>query len=273
MIFNSWVNINKAQEIKIIFYAGTSQIGDTVQFGYRSNAQIGLDTILGEKNINSLPWSNSEIRILQRNKSNFSCSYQINIGKDTIPIYYSQVFDSKKNFRSTNDTSYTNRLFEVVTTASTSSTWRIIPDRPMNQILDSMIVFADSCLDIHHSRINFKDNSFREYVYNTAGLKFLLFIFKKGVLTQNYDIAHILKEKERVYPNPFLNQIAISNFGSNRIKTIRIYDILGREVFSKKDDFGEQIELNLSHLNHGTFLMVAFDKEIRQLFSRTIVKQ
>ena len=88
-----------AQEMKIIAYYGTSQKSDTVYFGYKPMATIGLDSLLGEKNIYNTSWNQFEMRVLQRTRDNFSCAYKISFPKDTIPVYFSQSFDSKRNYR------------------------------------------------------------------------------------------------------------------------------------------------------------------------------
>ena len=95
-------------------------------------------------------------------------------------------------------------------------------------------------------------------------------IFKKSFILRDEDKT---LSKTRFYPNPFKNQIVIDNLEVNRAKLVRVFDVLGREVFSKKDDFGEQMTLDLSFLNQGTYFLSIFDKDTRSLFSKTIVKQ
>ena len=53
---------------------------DTVTFGYKSNASLGIDTALGEKNILGQPLSDVDVRVVQRDSLNFSCTYTFTRG-------------------------------------------------------------------------------------------------------------------------------------------------------------------------------------------------
>ena len=91
---------------------------DSVIFGFADNATLGVDALLGEVNIFNRPTPAYDMRVVQRDSTNFSCSttfvYDIqgNI-VDTAKHYFPTNFDSKINFRSNRDTSFLNRLFEI----------------------------------------------------------------------------------------------------------------------------------------------------------------
>ena len=53
---------------------------DTVTFGYKSNASLGVDTALWEKNIFGQPLSEVDVRVVQRDSLNFSCPILLHKG-------------------------------------------------------------------------------------------------------------------------------------------------------------------------------------------------
>jgi hypothetical protein len=83
----------------------------------------------------------------------------------------------------------------------------------------------------------------------------------------------LIKNQEKnnfiIYPNPFNTMIAIDNnikyMNDNYVK---VYDILGNEVFSQNSI----ANLNLSLLNEGIYMLVITDKDGKQLLSQKIIK-
>jgi hypothetical protein len=103
-----------AQGLTII---GTAENGkmDTVTFGYKTSATLGIDASLGETNIFGQPSKEVDMRVVQRDSLNFSCTDTFSSGfrEDTFKHFFPLKFDSKSNFRSRSDTSFINRIFEV----------------------------------------------------------------------------------------------------------------------------------------------------------------
>jgi hypothetical protein len=63
-------------------------------------------------------------------------------------------------------------------------------------------------------------------------------------------------ENFRMYPNPVTNGVIRINTLDNAQKTIQIFDILGKKVFSK---LIINEELNISKLNSGVYILKVFE--------------
>ena len=64
-----------AQGFKIVGVSNNSVRVDSVTFGFDNNATIGIDTQLGEVNIFNQPAKPFDMRVVQRDSTNFSCTY------------------------------------------------------------------------------------------------------------------------------------------------------------------------------------------------------
>src|SRR3972149_6620806 len=69
---------------------------DTVIFGLRGDATLGIDSALGEKNIHGVPYDSLEIRAIQRDSGEYHCMRTLHGGQ---PIYAPENTDSKIDFR------------------------------------------------------------------------------------------------------------------------------------------------------------------------------
>lgn len=66
-------------------------------------------------------------------------------------------------------------------------------------------------------------------------------------------------EKVQIYPNPVTSGKIYINSESNTFKTIELYDMLGKRIFST-DMNNYQKEINVSHLKAGVYIMKVTEK-------------
>ncbi len=85
----------------------------------------------------------------------------------------------------------------------------------------------------------------------------------------NLSVNHI---KFDVFPNPFSSYVSISSFVPNEA-IITIYDLLGKQVFTKKIHSVDRnnLEIDLSHLKKGIYILVFSIEDEKVL--KTIIKQ
>ena len=251
---------------------------DTVTFGYKSNASLGVDTALWEKNIFGQPLSEVDVRVVQRDSLNFSCTYTFTRGYlDTFKHFFPIKFDSKSNFRSRSDTSFINRLFEIrIFTKNVKNVvitrWQDNNILPYTGKLDSFEFFIDSCLNkVNVASFLWNSNSLAPAVLTGSNYFFnFTIVFPKRMLTSINDTK--AASDIRIFPNPVTDRFIIDNIGNGQIQQIRLFDVLGRQVHAQKADFGERIEVDVSHLQQGTYCLSLFDKENRLVVSKMLVK-
>ncbi len=268
-----------AQGVTIIGTADNGKM-DTVTFGFKSTATIGIDRALGEANIFGQPTKEVDMRVVQRDSLNFSCSYTFSSGfrLDTFRHFYPVTFDSKSNFRSRSDTSFTNRLFEVKFFSKNIKKISIYswqePNFPNLSAWEGPSFYLDTCLaEVTHNiaLVNWGPSS--SDPIRLQGLTYFahLFItFKTGALTSvNNDKKDL---NIRLFPNPVSDRLTIDNLGISQIQEVRLFDVLGRQVLSEKTGFKEKIDIDVLSLQQGTYFASLFDKENRLVLSKMFVK-
>jgi hypothetical protein len=73
----------------------------------------------------------------------------------------------------------------------------------------------------------------------------------------------------RVYPNPANTSINISFVTELKNATTSIYDINGRQVYFKKSDLKQTVNINTEHLSAGIYILKINNKEVN--YSKKII--
>ncbi len=281
IFFFSSFFLSFGQGITII---ATSENGlkDTVFFGYKTNATLGIDAALGEKDIFNQPLKEVDVRVVQRDSINFSCAYTFAFNSmrrfDTSRHFFPIKFDSKSNFRNRSDTSFINRLFEIRFFTKnvkklTMVAWQDNNIAPYIGQIDTFNFFIDSCLNKGPNliQVSWNPNSTAPPVYTGSNYfsNFTLILPVRMLTSVNDNKA---AANIRIFPNPVNDRLTIDNIGNAKIQEVRLFDILGRQVLSQKTNFSEKIEIDVSILPQGTYCVSLFDKENRLFSSKMVIK-
>jgi hypothetical protein len=282
IIFVSFLFIQSllfAQGFNIIATADNGK-KDTVSIGYKTNASIGVDAGLGEADISNQVLKEVDLRVVQRDSINFSCSYTFSpiFRYDTFRHFFRVKFDSKSNFRSRTDTSFLNRLFEVKFFTKNVKKISFIPWQDSNipnlSALDTFDFFIDSCLNKVNQNlaaIIWDPTSSAPASINGANyFSNLILVFKKRTLTQVNQPTELADFK--LFPNPTKGKFTIENTTKLNISEVKLFDLLGHQVYAQKIDFGERIEVDVSSLANGSYFMSIFDVNSRNVFNKMVVK-
>lgn len=77
--------------------------------------------------------------------------------------------------------------------------------------------------------------------------------------------------KATIYPNPFEKSVSISfNETIDSELSFLIYDISGKVIYSRKFNASQYIELNLSNISQGTYLLKVLSKN--KIFNTKLIK-
>jgi hypothetical protein len=267
------------QGFKIVAVSNNNRV-DSVTLGFVENASIGIDTGLGEANIFNQPAQTFDMRVIQRDSINFSCTYTFwlnaNNTYDTLKHFFPVKFDSKMNFRSKRDTSFINRLFEIKFFSKNIKRLFVYPLNP-NQFLDYSTpnlfrYYLDSCLG-KPQPITYVWNPSNPTIYSdeiaSTPISNIVILFPKGFLL---DSKETINTKPRVYPNPASDVLTIDNIEVGKVKALRLFDILGREVLNQKVEGSESVQLNVSQLSRGTYLLTLYNDALQPIFTKTVIK-
>jgi hypothetical protein len=256
---------------------------DSVIFGYTDNATLGVDAALGEANIFNRPVQSYDMRVVQRDSTNFSCSSTLLYNSnghiiDTVKHYFPTNFDSKVNYRSKRDTSFLNRLFEIKFLSSNIMQFYISSLVP-NQFADftkrnAFNRYLDSCLSKKPAVLLYIFDPLRPQdpilVVTNSPISNMVFLFDPGFLLDSREAT--INTKTRVYPNPASDVLIIDNIEVGKVKNLRLFDILGREVLTQKVEGSESVELNVSQLSRGTYLLTLYNDAAQTIFTKTVIK-
>ena len=248
-----------AQGFNIIATADNGK-KDTVIIGYKTNASINIDAVLGEADISNQALKEVDVRVVQRDSINFSCSYTFSpsFRFDTFRHFFRVKFDSKSNFRNRADTSFINRLFEIKFFTKNVKRISFIPWQdptiPNTAALDTFDFFIDSCLNKANQNLAAIDwspaSSAPATITGASNFSNLILVFKKRTLTQVKEKAESVDFK--LYPNPTNGKLTIENTAKVPIAEIRLFDLLGHQVHALKTNSGEQIDVDVSNLTNGS---------------------
>lgn len=190
---------------------------------------------------------------MQRDSAQFSCTY---IFPDTTPIYYRQVFDSKINVRNKNDTSLTNRVFEVLRNRGVPNQMRLKFSKNMSSIIEHIHLF-EYCLDPLSTYI-LPQNTTEMIVNLLSPPSHIVFTFKKEALT-NTEIYKNNDNELEIYPNPFNGYFFVKKM-NEKILNLKLYNSLGQYFLQQTLNDTNIIQINTDSLNSGLYYAVLTDE-------------
>jgi PKD repeat protein len=91
-----------------------------------------------------------------------------------------------------------------------------------------------------------------------------------GVYLPNYQTAGY-----RLYPNPTKDIVSINTPANAQIKSVIVYDILGKQLFTQLFDgqsLSDQIQINLSHLQNGLYTIEVVEENCINSFKVSVLK-
>lgn len=249
------------QELILISFSGTTII-DTVRFGFRQDATVGIDFGIGESNIINTPISSKELRVLQRDSLNFNCAYQYFINNNGVPVnnpfFIQPVFDSKVNFRNF-PVEDENKFFEVGVYGDFSNGGLILfstNSKPINEIIDTIYSEFGGCQVEPYpttlpngfplSQINistFAPQTNRHLVN-------LLFSFRKDLVSSN-SWPTVQAQTLKLLPNPASNFVNIEYGEEQRQYPVQIVNLSGLVLLKGISN----TQVNVSGLPNGIYLV------------------
>jgi Secretion system C-terminal sorting domain len=250
-----------------IFITDSSRI-DSVLFGLRQNSTLGIDTLLGEKDIYNISPDSFDMRIIQRDALHYKCLTNTYNKK---PIVSKYNIDSKIDYRppTLGFDSITNN-FEILI-KSDYYPYRIIGNfiKIGNYHYGSQILLLDStCKTIISTSPHYWESI---QVIDTIkdSKKYYLIVH----LEAEVGIKNIQNNsKWLLYPNPIDNYLIIKGInGSDFI--LKIYDIVGNEIFLQNISQNNEMKIETKYLKNGVYLLKVIDKNTNIINSQIFIKQ
>lgn len=238
------------QEIELLA-TSEFEVIDTVIFGFKETATLGIDSALDENDILGTPYMGRKIRILQRDSVNFSCLFYFSL-QDTTSIYIPEVFDSRINFRDL-PIKDDNRFFEfsIGEIEATGGLLLRSTDESLTQTIERVHIHYGDCMfetstftldtSIVLNQISIPAQSF----LTNNQIKSITVVFRKDIETS---VNNPIVEEIFVYPNPTQDRVYLNSLDLNRNDlSVYIYDISGKMVQIQKLTGNNFSVINLSN--------------------------
>jgi len=246
------------QELRIVAISETFNTTDTIVVGLREDATLGIDPELGEEDISDQPpFGSLDLRVLQRDSSNFVCFFS-NEGDNT-SLFFEDSFDSKVNFHPNTSNSPLNGLFQVqVNTNDQFITYQFQSDRELSSLFEYVIISFDSCLVVDIDNLPpFFGSPGNLFVLNGVSIKNIIVKFKGETTTASQEV--LIKKGIKIYPNPFDDLLVLEN--SNKEEgLVEIFDIMGRKIQTERLRNIAHLEMNTSLWQPGFYFIRALDE-------------
>ena len=113
----------------------------------------------------------------------------------------------------------------------------------------------------------YHDKLFFSAKYNNIGAE--LWVYNDGTVGIDETVTN---NNVSIYPNPFNNHVTVTGLDANENYTVRLTDIAGREIFSRKTlPSGNQLHLDMPSLSSGIYLLQVQDN--KQVVTHKLVRE
>lgn len=227
---------------------------DTVFFGSEENSTIGIDSVLGEKDIYSQPYDSLEIRSIQRDSTNHHC---LKYPWSEQEIYSNDNFDTKIDYRP----------FEVGLSPAFDSilfNYEFIinayayPVKVSGNFNDLGYFSTVASFNLLDSNCNIMETVYAGSYY----MEDIFTINSPEVNTITFHLEHFVGINENsdsntwhIFPNPSYDHIEINNL-NNSIDVVSIIDPKGSVWLTKRISINDNsIQLDINHLPEGIYVV------------------
>lgn len=220
--------------------------------GYKYNASINIDSLLGELEIGETIGNYIGVYLNQSDENNYYCLYNWYTGDS---IYFNSTLKSIKNFRSFG--SDNELFFECVLqnydSLQTVSIRNYDIDKSLNDDLDYIELQYNHCQNstvIGFENLGFTLDQLFLIVEDSPG-RFLTSInikFKDDLVSTTGSFSEI---KNNIYPNPTSGELYFNNFMDNQ--KVKIFDVHGKLI---SQSIVLENKLDVSGLNNGLYMLM-----------------
>ncbi len=269
--------ISEAQKANVFVKDLVTNQMDTLRFGYDKNATIGVDTLLGEKNIRNAPLKSLDFRILQRDYIDFYCLNPFDakvINGDIVydSIFYSPSFDSKVNYRPRDRT---NRYFEFLMHYENDVRFKMEFTDKLKYFLDRIVFYVKECPYSKPIVVTPVDTNIAEVetlIFNAFDSGYHLIMVFKDTFDLSTGNKNISKDSYlNYYPNPIQDFISIEINGDYQY--IEIIDVNGKIIFKDLNLIGTNYyQLHARNWTPGFYFIRAFDRINKVLVVNKLIK-
>ncbi len=242
---------------------------DTVKFGLRTDATLGIDTLLKEKNIYLMPFDTLDIRSIQRTSSDYRCLQTLFTNE---PIFSEENLDSKIDFRPDITGSsipfnsiYYNFEFNVY---GLEYPIKIYGDfeNAGGYIFSYIALYNTNCDLINYKELKSTSPTEAIFTLDSPDLHTLSvhLEFETGINQLNKVATW------RLFPNPVGNQLKIVEIPNDN-SHLQIFNLKGEVLYSTHLN-SENIKVDISSITKGNYIVKITNLQNHSYSSKLFVK-
>lgn len=202
---------------------------DTIIFGVNDVSTLGIDTSFGELNIFGTPFDSLDIRVIQRDSTNFNCIKEDYYQSSSPNLYFPDNIDSKIDYRPftwSYQSVYQNFEFFIY-----ANNYPVTVRADFSEIQFNFLEWY-STIRLLDSNCNSTDTKSIYYDSMNDSL-FILMDSSFNTLVVNFDTEVSIEEffllnNLLIYPNPTQNRFTVSGIQEN--SSIIVLDVMGKVV-------------------------------------------
>lgn len=245
---------------------------DSLLFGLKDDATLGIDPDQGESNLYGTSLNDLDIRIRQRDSVSFSCGRIESLDK---AVYWPQPIDSKVDFRPyTGFEGYQSNTFEVFIHCENYPVHITVDNSDIGFMNERILLTGkdENCNEYFVlGTLNADQDFITDEIDSTTPVLFFSF--------ESYDEQYYIVDTDQVnitsnvilsvYPNPAANAIIVHSLKAGKIL---LYDALGRLILKSSTIEGVN-EINITHFESGLYHLHHWNSEEKGFEFHTFIKK
>lgn len=276
------------ESIITLYFEDNAGRKDTITFGMSDSATVDIDTAFNEVDIYGTPYDSLDIRIIQRDTTNYECIGNYLYSSPNDPQFFTTNRDLKTdirdiNFSNTNPLNYwtVNTIFEIVFRSfdypiTIKADKQKFENTMFHGWSDFKALYPDCNPDSYHNYYSYTDTLtfFINTLYldsvtiHDTSITRLIFSFGEHVGINEFSKT---TPTWKIQPNPAKNNITLS--GINTFDgTIEILNLLGEIVLSKNVFESNNPSIAVEYLKNGIYFIRYYDNETKTYSTNKLIK-
>ncbi len=264
------------ESIITLYFEDNAGRKDTITFGMSDSATVDIDTAFNEVDIYGTPYDSLDIRIIQRDTTNYECIENYLYSSQNNPQFFTTNRDLKTDIRDINTFYYgsVSGTFEIaLRNISFPVTIKAVEQNYINSMFAGWSVFyaldSNCSGNMHYDLSNLVlSHSNDSLILYDSSITHLIFQFDHEVGINEFNKT---TPSWKIQPNPAQSYITLSGI-SNFDGKIEVLNLLGEIIFSQNVFSIENTSITVEHLQNGIYFIRYYDNETKNYSTNKLIK-
>lgn len=264
------------ESIITLYFEDNAGRKDTITFGMSDSATVDIDTAFNEVDIYGTPYDSLDIRIIQRDTTNYECIGNYLYSTPNDPQFFTSNRDLKTDIRDIN-TFYHGSISSIFEIALRNVAFPvIIKAQSQNFLYSTFAVWStfyaldSNCIGNMHYGLQNLVNSYSNdsLIMHDSTITNLIFQFDVHASINEYNQT---TPTWKIQPNPAQSNITLNGLSIFDGK-IELLNLLGEIIFSQNVYGIENTSVTVEHLQNGIYFIRYYDNETKSYSTNKLIK-